>query len=677
MNFLAWYNPLTWLSAVSETIVGAIVKGLRSLLYSLSVMIYSLIVKLYNLFEVLCHARLLDSEVLKSLSDRVGLILGLVMLFMVTFSFIQMLINPDVIEDKEKGAVSVIKKVLLVIVMLGVSNFVFTTLYKVQSIVINSHVITKLLLPYEVDTDNFGSVLSADLFTSFYRVNSDLIEFINTENDVDSAIEICYNESKTLKKRIYSNSNFELGYSCLNESVVAEDEDYESQETFIMDFDWLLMMGFGLATAYFLAMYCFKVGVRTIQLAVLEILSPMAFISYLSPKKDTMFSKWSKMYFSTYIDVFIRIGIINFVMFLIATILDTSGGWEFWKSIGNPTDDFTVTLISAVMILALLTFAHKAPELLKDLFPVGAASKLGFGASMKDVVGLKRGLGTLAGVGAGAVTGAIAGVANGGKGIRGVTGLLGGIGGGIFRGGHAGFGAKGIGSAIGTAAKNQTAYAKRMADLRAQGGTWLGSKIAGVQGALGLRTGADRYDLEKEKLEGENAKYNQMAGYFDAAKKRAEGKILEGKFAGKTTTAGEQYANMALQAKQRMEMVQQQMGNLDMTSDDYEDNLEKLEEQMAKYRADYNKDLDLATQEYISARKDDVVNQNINMAQAVIDNNSSLAGFSGLSPIIDYATFDAANVKAKGQVSTNTEALSRNQSEGERARTNAKYSGRK
>lgn len=517
MNFLAWYNPLTWLSAVSETIVGAIVKGLRSLLYSLSVMIYSLIVKLYNLFEVLCHARLLDSEVLKSLSDRVGLILGLVMLFMVTFSFIQMLINPDVIEDKEKGAVSVIKKVLLVIVMLGVSNFVFTTLYKVQSIVINSHVITKLLLPYEVDTDNFGSVLSADLFTSFYRVNSDLIEFINTENDVDSAIEICYNESKTLKKRIYSNSNFELGYSCLNESVVAEDEDYESQETFIMDFDWLLMMGFGLATAYFLAMYCFKVGVRTIQLAVLEILSPMAFISYLSPKKDTMFSKWSKMYFSTYIDVFIRIGIINFVMFLIATILDTSGGWEFWKSIGNPTDDFTVTLISAVMILALLTFAHKAPELLKDLFPTGA-SKLGFGASMKDVVGLQRGLGTLAGAGAGALTGAIAGVANGGKGIRGVTGLLGGIGGGIFRGGHAGFGAKGIGSAMSTARKNQAEYSRKMADVRARGGTWLGSKIAGVQGSMGMRTEYDRRNDEYDE-------YKEYTDAFSAMKSKADSEV--------------------------------------------------------------------------------------------------------------------------------------------------------
>lgn len=380
MLFLKWWQPSTWLSGVSDGVVGAVIKGLRSIFYDIISMLYKFIINLYWLFNTLCTGRLLDSEVMQELSKRIGLILGIIMFFYVTLSFIKMLIDPDVISDKTKGAGAIIKKGILVIVMLGVSSFVFDTLYMVQRVVIQSNVISKILLPYEVNTDDFGGVLSAELLGTFYKV-SDSISDSDKESNTD--IQLCQQVAYTLKDKIVEEQDFELGKTCLNESVKINQDDGEEHEVTIMDFNWLLGIGAGIAVIYFLIVYCIKIGMRMIQLAILEIISPMAIVSYLAPKQDTMFSKWTKMYISTYIDVFIRIAIINFVVFLIATIFDTEGNWTFWTSLNNPENQ---SIIMLVMIISLLAFAKKAPDLIKELLPA-SASKLGFGGlSSKDIL---------------------------------------------------------------------------------------------------------------------------------------------------------------------------------------------------------------------------------------------------------------------------------------------------
>lgn len=480
---------------------GIILRALRSVFYEINSLIYKLMIYLYQLFETICNARFLDNDTFNQLATRVGMILGVIMLFSVMFSFIQMLIDPNRLEDKDKGAIAIIKKCLLVVVMLGMSSFFFDSLYYIQKYVIQQKIIYRLLLPSDVaiDTDNFGAVLAARTFSSFYTVED---SFKKTGSDEGVQCENV--RSRLIRDVIYEN-NFSTGSYCLNAwgtLEISESDIVKEIDGFIMDYNFLLQALCGVAFVYLLFNYVFKVGVRVIQLTVLQIISPMAIVGYLSPKQDNMFKKWWDVYFSTYIDVFIRMAIIYFMVYLSAILLDSleSGTSTFWDSVGNPSDFGTRSIIVLVMIFALLTFAKKAPDLLKQLFPSGE-SKLGFGASMKDIVGLNKGLSTAAGIGTGAAVGLIAGAA-GGRGLGRLTGALGGATGGVFRGGHAGFGAKGIGSAIGSARKNQAEYSKKMADIRANGGTWLGSKISGLQGTLGMRTAYDRmndqYDEEKE-----------------------------------------------------------------------------------------------------------------------------------------------------------------------------------
>lgn len=372
---------------LSSFVIGKIKEGamatfgalIRWLAFMVNQFLYEMISNLYDVFIALCNGQLLDSDTLNSLFGRVGMLLGVIMLFRVAFSFIQVLIDPDTFSDKERGIPKIITRVIIVIVMFGLSGYAFDFLRDVQGEVIESNVIAKFLLPVKIKTDDFGGILSAELFTAFYNHDP---RFDYSQDGNPCSSEEFITQSKNY---IIVNNDYSYARSCLNEiGTIKETGD----EEYLIKFNWIFSTIVAIFTLYFLFNYCISIGVRVIQLAVLQIMSPMAIVSYLSPSKDNMFSKWSKIYFSTYIDAFIRIAIINFVVYLCGIIIQNwnSGTGVFWESVGAPSG-FTKTLIGILMIMALLSFAKKAPELIKNLFPQGA-SGLSFGLDKDNKAGL-------------------------------------------------------------------------------------------------------------------------------------------------------------------------------------------------------------------------------------------------------------------------------------------------
>ena len=396
-------KPETWLSGAAEGIMGSILSGFRTLLFNITSFVYELISNIYNIFDKLCKARMLDNDVIEILAQRIGVVLGLVMFFYVVFSFIQMLVTPEKLADKEKGAIQIVKKAILVIVMLGVSSSLFEIAFGIQKKIIETNVISKLLVPYSIEVNGdsnyqFGNMLSMQLMRAFYKKE----EIKNLATDDQGYYDQCDWYTQEFFNQVFYDNKYDLGYVCLNANVTVVNEDGTNDEVYATSFNGILAILVGGYVVYILTMYCFKIGVRMVQLAFLEIISPMAFISYLQPKKDTILSKWWKIYFSTYIDVFIRIAIINLVVFLISVLFsnDSIGGnlsiLEIYEGNGFLGNAF----LSVIIILSLLTFAKKAPDLIKELLPA-SASKLGFGTAMKDIFGLNAVVGGIAGLGIG------------------------------------------------------------------------------------------------------------------------------------------------------------------------------------------------------------------------------------------------------------------------------------
>ena len=509
-----------------DSVANIVFDALRSLCFWLDGIIYKMIIYVYNWFMMLCQGRLLGEDsmgsIIKTMTDRISLILGIVMFFIVAISFLRMILEPDKVSDREMGLGSIIKKVILVVIMLALSSTVFNLLYDVQSLLLGNNstgtnVIQNLFSPEviapneEGNYGDFGAILAVQLMDNFYTINTDAE---SSQNDDPQLFLDCNNYNIILQNQILNNYNFEFGQNCLNAKVEATiaNSGGQTSEVYVMQFMSVESVIVGIIIVYMLLMYCIKVGVRMVQLAFLEIISPMVIVSYLSPKKDTMFDKWKNIYISTYIDVFVRVAIINFVVYLIALILNTMYSTEdtgnFWSTIAT-SNSYTQTFMLVIMILALLTFAKRAPELLKEILPQGGAGSIGYGIGKKDNelgLGLLGGLGAKgAGVLGGAVGGVVGGFVGGGLG-SGVLGLL--------RGGVGGLKNKKLGDTLKSLSSgydSQKNAALRTQQRIAEGG----SRIV----MPGAQRRAARYDQQLKE-------YEASIGYFDAAEKEAESKAL-------------------------------------------------------------------------------------------------------------------------------------------------------
>ncbi len=673
ISFLA-FDIFGWFKDIPSNLIGIGTNLLRLIFSFIAVKLYEVMISLYNVFDVLCFTRLLDSEALGNLSQRIGLILGLIMLFYVVFAFIKLMVNPDQLTDGSKGAVGIIKKVLIVIVMIGVSSFVFETLFTLQSVIVKNHLITRIVLPYEVNEEEYnnkmGNVLAAELFYAFYHVDDAFYdesgEKLSSDWENDNDVKTCETIAWTLKNDIYDTGDFFLTDACLYDTTPINNAHTGDAPRYIIYFNWLFSIAMGIAVDYFLISYCIAVGVRMIRLLVLEVISPMAFVSYLLPKDDTFFKKWLKSYFSTYLDVFIRIGIINFVLFIGITVLSQGKEWEFWIHVGKQNGQLNYLLI-AFMIVALLSFAKKAPDLLKELGFDGG--RFG-GFHFKDAFGVQRGLGMLAGGAASAALGMYEG---------GPIGMLGGA----FRGMKSGFSGKSVRDSLKSGWNAQKSYNERAAEWAANGGrSGLSRFFSGVQQSMGMNPTAD-VDQQLKDLETENSAYDQFNTFVTAAEERAEKQILRGSY------NDNKHAAKALDAKNNVEIYRQQAADLkesDFTDstdssghvktahDQYVAKLDELRKFAREAEKEFNTELKAAKAEYITDAmngtgdvEDVVVTQNMDSAETVVRANSRMAGFQGVSmrdasgkrvykgddAAGNPAGFDAVNNSAKARKSAN------------------------
>lgn len=494
-----------------KDVLDMVVNALNGLMAWLCEIIYPWIASVYGLFMDL--SSLVYTEEFNAIYNKISLLIGIFMLFRVTFWLIELLVNPDQITDKEKNPGNIVKKVLLVVILLATTPRIFKIAFSVQEKVIDNHLIEKILYvgnsnglfdgDGNIDSTSLGNSMSADLFKNFFKVNPD-IDSDSLKGSEKDNYDLCNAMSELLENNLRNNGrlNYLSGNTCLDDKIDDPLSVTEKKAKInIVQFDGLLAVLVGGFVLYMMLMYCISIGTRYIQLIFLQIIAPVPIMCYLTPKKDNMFSKWVKQCTTTYLDLFIRIVIINFVVILI-NMLFSSGG--IMDSISVAADK---TWIQIFLTLGLLTFAKKAPDLIQELLPKGVTKASGdFGLSWKKrtdaMVGGKLVYGTsklaTAGVATGAVTGAVGFL--GGRGAGRLTGLLGGT----LRG--LGAGAK-KGSFFGNmkqSVNRQQDINKRKIDWANSGSTWSGRMEQRLANALGFEGTAESFENEMSKIDTEN-----------------------------------------------------------------------------------------------------------------------------------------------------------------------------
>lgn len=185
-----------------------IVKTFRILFFMLDEVIYGLIDDFYALLLQLCRTSIFTQDVISDFAKRVYALVGIFMLFKVTLSIITYILNPDDFSDKEKGFTSIIKHVILSLVLVVITPYIFSEAYDLQTIILEDNTIMNVVFgtPAEAHMPNTSYVESAGnkiQFTIMYAFSQPNIDDFYTDSNTNLAS--C---ATTYKKD--SNGNYEF-----------------------------------------------------------------------------------------------------------------------------------------------------------------------------------------------------------------------------------------------------------------------------------------------------------------------------------------------------------------------------------------------------------------------------------------------------------------------------------
>lgn len=375
MNFLLGLND----------VLEMINNGLKGLTAWISEFLYTGIAGLYELFMDMGSMLYVDK--FSDIYNKISLIIGVFMVFRTIFWLIEILINPDYMTDKEKAPINIIKKILVSVIMLAITPTLFKYAYDIQYEVVTSDLIAQVISPSGTEVTSAkkaGRLMAANLFNNFYSMNDEegidtsaseyttCSEYAGKDGYYYRHLSGVANDDPNAGKLVNLAGNLCLTYK---QNISTSTGTIKAN---IVNFDGLMAVGVGVFVFWMILMYCISIGSRYIQLIFLQIIAPIPIMAYLTPKKDNMFLKWIKQCTTTYLDLFIRIAIINFSITLITMILgENSIVSEISSSANN-------SLIQIFLVLGLLTFAKKAPDLIQELLPKSVTKASGdFGLSWK------------------------------------------------------------------------------------------------------------------------------------------------------------------------------------------------------------------------------------------------------------------------------------------------------
>jgi len=355
-----------------------ILTQIRGLFASIIYCVYSLIeVVLQGIFDI-ANLKLTEG-LIGDIYKRIYVFLGIFMVFKLTISLIQYMVDPDSLMDKQKGVSKLISRTFVMLVMVIVLPMLFPLLTRAQEVFIP--VLPKVILGQSTDNSNeVGSsaeLLASTALGAFYSPCVDCDEK-DRPDPIDSVDDIM-------------------------ETYGDKADGY-----YAYDFNFFYALVVGIILVIIIFLMTIKVGIRTFKLFLLEMLAPIPVMSYIDPKsaKDGAFASWTKQLLTTFLDLFVRLGVIYIVLFLLSALATDN----LLDPATLPTNAVRKGYLMVFLIIALLMFAKDAPNFIKDALGI---------KHDKDTSGFLAGAtGLIAGGATGALSGAISG-----RGIRGaITG---------------------------------------------------------------------------------------------------------------------------------------------------------------------------------------------------------------------------------------------------------------
>ena len=355
--------------------------------------IYFFVEKMYELFILISEAGIFSQATIQEFATRIYVFLGLIMIFQVSISLVNYIINPSTFDDKTIGGAALIKNAAIALVGIVLVPYVFEAAYSLQRIVLKENVIGNLILGVKTwdsqeEAESYvaygGRKMAFSTFSSFVTFNPEvasstcinepvLYPSYQFNNDACGQIgEVPFdsgvkdeegNELTTVGQYMeYVYKTGEVKTLANADLLVLQykstDGDYD-----LFDYSYLISCIAGAFLIYILFKFCLDIAVRSVKLGFLQLIAPIPLMMRIDPKKGKQkFGKWVSECVKTFCDIFVRLAAIYFAIFIISAI--TTDGVQ---NVAGSANNVQAALVKVAIIFGSLMFAQQIPLLLADI----------------------------------------------------------------------------------------------------------------------------------------------------------------------------------------------------------------------------------------------------------------------------------------------------------------------
>ncbi len=391
---------------IFESVKDTVVYGIIGLLAVIDGVVFKLVSVFFKLFYALAEVQLLDNSIYRAIADRVYLFIGVIALFMLSSSLLKALVNPDEIN---KGVIKSFKSLITSVILVVLIPTIFKYAFSMQSAILSDNIIGKI---FQIDLNKFKETGESPITNS----SDSMYEVCNFEtepektvsvkdssgNDISGVTEITHNECQgnyitlavleaffTPNNSDYAKVTNPYGTSWADARLYmvytgnfnymatfaknAYDEDKDNSISYSVIIS-TVSAGF---LIYLLLSFSIDLGVRAAKLAFYQLIAPIPVLMKMIPGKEGQFDKWSKATISVFLELFVRLIVIEFAIFMCSNlfaIVDSMNGFSSVGLIGK-----------AILAMGLFAFAKQAPKLLGEALGFEAGNlKFGIKGKLAD-----------------------------------------------------------------------------------------------------------------------------------------------------------------------------------------------------------------------------------------------------------------------------------------------------
>jgi hypothetical protein len=340
-----------------------------------------------------------SSSLLNTIYQRVYVILTVYMAFKLSFSFFQYIVNPQSMKDQKKG---VGKLFVNVFIMLAALIMIPTLVFGVGSD--NGGLLSrgqKAFLPMVpriilgIDSGNSGANAteeSLDDAADDLTLAAMQAFFMPSNQGDNNAADKCKMSEKEKEKNFPEMTSMQDMREHVNDTCKAS---LFGKKYYIYSYMFGVSTIIGVYLCVVLLGLCIDIAKRVFKLVILQVIAPIPIMSLMDPKegKNNKFQNWLQKLISTYLELFIKLGVIYLVLMLIQQIV-SKGLFDNYPEFGE--NFIRAALLTVALIIGLFKFASEAPKFISEAIGIQGDGGMGdmgrFGRA-----GLAAGAGFVAG----------------------------------------------------------------------------------------------------------------------------------------------------------------------------------------------------------------------------------------------------------------------------------------